>query len=255
MLPYINIGQANFIPSYNLFVGIGIAMAMLFLQYYNPFKHRAETEKHKIHLSIIVTIVLGFVGAFVFDAYSQNIALTLDNFNQIGLTFLGGLFSGLIVLSICLKLASLPVLPTLNMLAVPFCIAHFFGRFGCFLAGCCFGSPTKFFAGVVFPEDSLAHIHYTELVKIHPTQLYESGFVLLLFVLFTKFKVKHQFSFYIIAYLVFRFIIEFIRADDRGTVLSQDTFSPSQVISIFTISIFIVVVIANRNIQNQQVNL
>ncbi len=175
MLRYLDIGNNNFIPSYNLFVGFGIAMAMLFLQYQKPFKTKTDKEKHKIHLSLIVSILLGFIGAFIFDAYSQNIALTFDNLNQIGLTFLGGLISGLMILVICLKLASLQILPTLNILAMPFCIAHFFGRLGCFMAGCCFGSPTKSFLGVTFPIDSLPHNHYHELIKIHPTQLYESA--------------------------------------------------------------------------------
>jgi phosphatidylglycerol:prolipoprotein diacylglycerol transferase len=143
MLRYLYIGNDNFIPSYNLFVGLGIAIAMLFLQHQQPFKTKSEKEKHKIHLSLIVSIILGFIGAFIFDAYSQNIALTFDNLNQIGLTFLGGLLSGLLVLVVCLRLASLPVLPTLNIMATPFCIAHFFGRLGCFMAGCCFGSPTN----------------------------------------------------------------------------------------------------------------
>ena len=144
MLRYLQIGENAFIPSYNLFVGLGIAIAMLFLQYQKLFKEKTETEKHKIHLSLITSIVLGFMGAFIFDAYSQNISLTFDNLNQIGLTFLGGLLSGLLVLVICLKLSALPVLSTLNILTLPFCIAHFFGRLGCFMAGCCFGSPTTF---------------------------------------------------------------------------------------------------------------
>jgi len=255
MLRYLDIGNNNFIPSYNLFVGLGIAMAMLFLQYQKPFKTKTEKEKHKIHLSLIVSILLGFIGAFIFDAYSQNIALTFDNLNQIGLTFLGGLLSGLMVFVICLKLASLPVLPTLNILALPFCIAHFFGRLGCFMAGCCFGSPTKSFMGVTFPIESLPHNHYHELTKIHPTQLYESAFVLCLFIFFTKFKPKNQFYIYILTYSIFRFIIEFIRADDRGTVLSQDTFSPSQIISLLTVIIFTALIITNNQFQKQTINL
>lgn len=255
MLPYFNVGQGNFIPSYNLFVGMGIALAMLFLQYYTPFKQIAEITKHKIHISIIISIILGFIGAFVFDAYAKNIAIEFNSLNQIGLTFLGGLFCGLVVLFICFKLFSLPVLATLNMLTAPFCIAHFFGRVGCFFAGCCFGVPTKSALGVTFPVNSLPHIHYTELVKIHPTQLYESGFVGLLFVLFTQFKVKNQYYFYTIAYLFFRFFLEFIREDDRGTILNQGTFSPSQVISILAVTIFAVLVVINKITKIHQFNI
>ena len=230
-------------------------MAMLFLQYQKLFKTKTETEKHKIHLSLIISILLGFIGAFIFDAYSQNIVLTFDNLNQIGLTFLGGLLSGLLVLVICLKLASLPVLPTLNIMATPFCIAHFFGRLGCFMAGCCFGSPTNSIVGVTFPIDSLPHNHYHELIKIHPTQLYESAFVLCLFVFLTKFKTNNQFYIYILTYSIFRFLVEFIRADDRGIVFNQNTFSPSQIISLLTVVLITVLILTNKNFQKKTIKL
>jgi phosphatidylglycerol---prolipoprotein diacylglyceryl transferase len=253
MLRYINIGGNNFIPSYNLLVGIGIALAMLFLQYQKLFKTKSESEKHKIHLSLIVSLVLGFIGAYLFDAYSQNIELTYENLNQVGLTFLGGLVSGLLVLIICLKLSSLDILPTLNLLTIPFCIAHFFGRIGCFMAGCCYGEPTGSLLGVVFPKGSLPHNHYHCLIKIHPTQLYESFFVLLLIVILAKFKIKNQFYFYILSYSIFRFLIEFLRADNRGAVLNQNVFSPSQIISLLTVIVFTSLIITNKYLQTKTI--
>jgi len=253
MLRYFNIGENSVIPSYNLFIGLGIAIAMLFLQYQKLFKEKSEKDKHKIHLSLIVSIVLGFVGAFIFDAFSQNVALTFNNLNKIGLTFFGGLISGLLILVICLKLSKLQVLATLNILTIPFCIAHFFGRIGCFMAGCCYGSPTKSVLGVVFPIDSLPYNHYHELIKIHPTQLYESIFVLFLIAVLTKFKIKNQLYFYILTYSIFRFLIEFIRADNRGTVLNQSLFSPSQIISLIVVILFTFIILANKNSQKQTI--
>ncbi|MBU1008004.1 prolipoprotein diacylglyceryl transferase [Candidatus Dependentiae bacterium] len=44
-------------------------------------------------------------------------------------------------------------------------------RVGCFLAGCCYGAPTKQWWGVTFSSlHSLAPLH----VPLHPTQLYSS---------------------------------------------------------------------------------
>jgi phosphatidylglycerol:prolipoprotein diacylglycerol transferase len=140
-------------------------------------------------------------------------------------------------------------------MATPFCIAHFFGRLGCFMAGCCFGSPTNSILGVTFPIDSLPHNHYHEIIKIHPTQLYESAFVLCLFVFFIKFKTKNQFYIYILTYSIFRFIVEFIRADDRGTVLNQNIFSPSQIISLLTVILFTSIILTNKNFQKQTIKL
>ena len=75
MLRFIEIGNNQFIPAYNLFVGFGIAMAMLLLQYQHLFLIKPETEKHTIHLSLLIAIHLGFIGAYIFDAFSQNITL------------------------------------------------------------------------------------------------------------------------------------------------------------------------------------
>jgi phosphatidylglycerol:prolipoprotein diacylglycerol transferase len=252
MLRFIEIGNNQFIPAYNLFVGFGIAMAMLLLQYQRLFLIKSETEKHTIHLSLLIAILLGFIGAYIFDAFSQNITLSFDNMNGIGLTFLGGLISGLIVLVICLKMASLPLLPILNLMTLPFCIAHFFGRIGCFMAGCCFGKPTNFLFGVTFPNKSIPHFHYQELIKIHPTQLYESVFILCLVLFITKFKVKNQFYIYLLTYSLFRCMVEFIRADDRGTIFNQDIISPSQIMSLLTATLVILIILTNKILQKQK---
>lgn len=207
---------------------------MLYLQYQPLFKLKNDRDKFKIHLSLLLSIIGGFAGAFLFDAYSQGIQLSFENISQVGLTFFGGLLSGLIILMISLKLFKLPIVATLNILTLPFCIGHFFGRLGCFMAGCCFGSPTDSIFGLVFPVGSLPYNHYHELVKIHPTQLYESVFVLSVFWFLTKSKYKNPFLFYMMFYAVFRFLVEFIRSDDRGEIFSQHMLSPSQMISVIT---------------------
>ncbi len=77
---------------------------MLYLQYQPLFKQKTDNEKHKIHLSLLVSIIGGFAGAFLFDAYSQGITLSFENINQVGLTFFGGLLSGLSILIVSLRL-------------------------------------------------------------------------------------------------------------------------------------------------------
>jgi phosphatidylglycerol:prolipoprotein diacylglycerol transferase len=252
MLRYLHFGPGALIPSYNFFVGIGMALAMLYLQYQPLFKLQRDNEKYKVHLSLLVSTIGGFAGAFLFDAYAQGINLTFENINQVGLTFFGGLVSGLMILIISLKLFSLPLLETLNILTLPFCIGHFFGRLGCFMAGCCYGSPTNGILGVVFPKGSLPYEHYHELIKIHPTQLYESFFVLSLFVFLIKAKYKNPFYCYLISYAVFRFLVEFLRSDNRGTMFNQDMLSPSQMISVLTMITCIGLIFINRLLQTRK---
>ena len=100
-------------------------------------------------------------------------------------------------------------------------IAHAFGRVGCFFAGCCYGKETDSFLGVQFPN--LPN-------PVYPTQLFEAGFLFLLFavcfILLMKKDFKHNLSVYLIAYGIFRFLIEFLRDDARGELIPGIT--PSQ---------------------------
>ena len=72
---------------------------------------------------------------------------------------------------------------------------------------------------------------YGGAIAVHPTQLYEAAFLLaLFFVLFFWLK-KDALPFYCILYGAWRFGIEFLRADDRGSLFGLPL-SPSQVISV-----------------------
>lgn len=60
---------------------------------------------------------------------------------------------------------------TLDVAVIGLLSAMAVGRFGCFLAGCCFGRPTELPWGLVFPAPGLMpeELHG---VRVHPTQLY-----------------------------------------------------------------------------------
>jgi phosphatidylglycerol:prolipoprotein diacylglycerol transferase len=96
--------------------------------------------------------------------------------------------------------------------AVPVAAAVGIGRLGCFHAGCCFGTPTSLPWGVVFPNvDSLPR---------HPTQLYEAAFHLTAAAVLCWFLRRRMFrgqliKLYILSYLVYRFLTEFIRPEAR----------------------------------------
>jgi phosphatidylglycerol---prolipoprotein diacylglyceryl transferase len=84
------------------------------------------------------------------------------------------------------------------------------GRIGCFLRGCCYGEPTGLPWGVDFGDHVLRH----------PTQLYESLFCVVLFVVLLR--LRHSItapgrllSVFMLSYFAFRFLEEFVRAGDR----------------------------------------
>jgi phosphatidylglycerol:prolipoprotein diacylglycerol transferase len=99
---------------------------------------------------------------------------------------------------------------------------------GCFLGGCCYGSPTAVPWAVRYPSGSLPHLAQIARgeissaapasLPIHPTPLYELGFDLLLFaVLFAlrdRLRIRgNLFRLYLFAYAIFRLALEMIRAD------------------------------------------
>jgi prolipoprotein diacylglyceryltransferase len=95
--------------------------------------------------------------------------------------------------------------------ALPLALALAVGRWGCFFNGCCYGTPTSLPWGVDFRVNG-------ELVRCHPTQIYESLFHLImagvLLRIISKGALRYQrLKFYLIAYGVYRFLTEFIRPE------------------------------------------
>jgi hypothetical protein len=47
-------------------------------------------------------------------------------------------------------------------------------------------------------------------------------------------------------------MVEFIRADDRGTIFNQDIISPSQIMSLLTATLVILIILTNKILQKQK---
>lgn len=109
-------------------------------------------------------------------------------------------------------------------------IAHSLGRFGCLTAGCCHGAITDAWYGIM--------MHGGEgYAKYVPTQLFEAIFLLLLFafLFINAYRGgRYNLPIYMSSYGVWRFIIEFVRDDYRGSV-GIDAITPSQLIAILMI--------------------
>jgi phosphatidylglycerol---prolipoprotein diacylglyceryl transferase len=98
-----------------------------------------------------------------------------------------------------------------DVFVYPLILGTAIGRIGCFLTGLSdktYGTPTALPWGFDFGDGILRH----------PTQLYEIVFLLALLI-FLKWRSRFQsesgdlFKFYVIAYLSFRFLIDFIKPD------------------------------------------
>ena len=152
----------------------------------------------------------------------------------------GGVFYGGLVLAFLVGLwyvrkHRLPVWPIADAIAPGIALGHVIGRFGCLLAGCCYGTPTSRPWGVTFSDTFAASNVGTPLhVALHPTQLYDGGAELLIlaFLLLTEkwWRKRAGFTFwvYILLYAVSRYVVEMFRGDPRGMTMGYST---SQIIS------------------------
>lgn len=165
--------------------------------------------------------------------------LSLD-FLRSGGVFYGGLIGAILTGYFLMRRYKLPWWKTADACAPGIAIGNFFGRQGCFAAGCCWGKPTGLPWGVKFTELGHEITGVPTDIYLHPTQLYESFAMLFVFVFLLWLHKHRRFSgqailFYALLYSVIRFGIEFLRDDPRGDVFGLTTLtglSTSQIISL-----------------------
>lgn len=129
----------------------------------------------------------------------------------------------------------IPLWRTMDTMVPGLTIAHMFGRFGCLAAGCCYGRPTGTEFGIKLHSDLVDAA--LRGIPLHPTQLYESSALLILFLgllwVFKNRKFEGQVTLtYFMAYPIIRSLVEIYRGDViRGFVI-DGVISTSQFISI-----------------------
>lgn len=125
----------------------------------------------------------------------------------------------------------------------------FFGRMGCFFGGCCFGTVSDHRLALSFPPYSAASDkHFREglleskalaSLPVHPTQLYEAaGCLAIAALLGLWLHPRKRFDGQVLLaflglYAVLRFVLEFLRDDDRGALLGLST---SQLIGVLIVA-------------------
>jgi phosphatidylglycerol---prolipoprotein diacylglyceryl transferase len=180
--------------------------------------------------------------------------LSLD-FLRSGGVFYGGLIGAVVAGYFLMKRYKLPWWKTADACAPGIAIGNFFGRQGCFAAGCCWGKPTSLPWGVKFSELGHEITGVPTDAYLHPTQLYESFAMLLVFFFLLWLHKRKRFSgqvvlAYALLYSIVRFSIEFVRDDPRGDIFgltSLTGLSTSQLISIVVgISALVILIIRRR---------
>jgi len=156
-----------------------------------------------------------------------------------GLAYYGGLIFASAFAYIFLKKEKFPFGKASDMAGMVVPLGLFWGRMGCFLGGCCFGSHTEGAWGMTFPawspasrsqwKEGLLSTPAFESLAVHPTQLYEAlGCLVIAVVTMVWVRPRKRFDgqvmlAFLILYALLRFGLEFVRADDRGGLLGLST--------------------------------
>ena len=162
-------------------------------------------------------LIGGLAGAkllFVLEHLGAEPVLALLT-NRGGMSWFGGLVGGVAAGVLTIRQRRWPMLPVLAAATPALALGQMFGRIGCFLVGDDYGRPTDLPWGVAFPEGLPP-----TTVPVHPTQLYEAGFLAVLALLMLVWRKRGTLDRALLArYCLiaggFRFALEFIRVNVR----------------------------------------
>lgn len=231
--------------SYGVLMGLGTLLAIVW-----PVRMAAKEgiPSAKVEGLALVIVLSAVVGSKLLTAldypgfYSGDWSPLWRQVLNRGGVFYGGLLLALGTSALYFWLADLPGWKIADCVAPGLALAQGMARIGCFLAGCCWGTPTSMPFGVTFTSEQAHQITGVPLhVRLHPTQLYEASLVLLAIPVLLWLRKHKSFDgqvvlIYVLYYAIVRFFLEFFRGDPRGYYFN-DALSTSQLISLVIIPI------------------
>ena len=236
MLPKLFPIGSFFLPTYGLLVVTGVFLALILVR--RMANREGLDGEHIFDLGVSI-VIAGLIGAKALLVFTE--PTFLDSWRSAwsllrsGGVFYGGLIGGVLAAAYYLRKYKLPFWKTADLFAVGLPLAHAFGRLGCFAAGCCWGGLCDLPWAVTFSNPDAHALTGVPLgLPLHPTQLYEALFLGILFAFVHWLYPRRRFPgqvvcTYVVLYAAFRFFIEFLRGDPRGSI---DGLSTSQVIAI-----------------------
>ena|ERR1041385_9034778 len=226
--------------TYGFFIALGAVLGGLYM--WQQGKKRYGMTFDQANALFLLLIFAGVAGGklfLIFEAPSLYLSHPGELLSKNGFVFYGSLLTAIPVMLWYFKKNKLPVAGMLDVMAAVTCIVHGFGRIGCFNAGCCYGTPTQSFLGVVF-TDPVCQARPLN-VSLHPTQLYEASAIFLILIILLVIDRNKKFDgqvflVYLMLYAITRSVIELFRGDlERGFII-DNLLSYSQFISILMAS-------------------
>lgn len=204
----------------------GIMMALAFLAgmtHWNLLGRKTGRDTSIAGDLALWLMVGGIAGARIayvianFD-YFRQAPMEIIRVDQGGLIFYGGFIGANIALAILARFHRESFLSLVDFTVTALPLGHAIGRIGCFLNGCCHGINVS--------TPSLA----TFGLNRYPVQLYEAAFNLVVYALLLRLYLRRTpktppgilLALYLVAYATGRFLLEFLRGDERIRTGSLD---------------------------------
>lgn len=185
--------------------------------------------------TVVFAVLGGLAGAKLY--YAIRVGRVDALFSRGGLVWYGGFFGGFAAVLGYWRFRKLEVCRLLDAIAPALAAGYSLGRVGCFLVNDDYGRPTSLPWGMAFPRGAPpttaqvlrdqygvslpADMPPTEILAVHPTQLYEAGLAFLVFWWLWRIRAHRHapgwlFGLYLAAMGAERFLVEMVRVkDDR----------------------------------------
>ena len=168
-------------------------------------------------------VIFSAIGAAFFSAVGARLMWVLEVFPDVdirdvfyfgvgGWRLLGALLFAIIAIIVITfifkKYYNVPIQNTLDICLEGAFLTLALDKFGCLLEGCCYGIETTLPWGMTFEDDGILR---------HPTQIYESFALFMIFILIrilrNKLSTSQRYALAIFLYVVTRMLIEPLRAE------------------------------------------
>jgi phosphatidylglycerol:prolipoprotein diacylglycerol transferase len=238
VFPYLFEFRGLRIQSYGFFISLGYICALSSTIILGK-RRNIPTDK-SIDL-VFIALLIGLVGARILFVltnlhFYQGNLLEMFAFWNGGFVFYGGLLLVLPFVAFFAKMARLQVGSLYDVLALSLALGHGVGRIGCLAAGCCHGSATNLPWGVVLQSELVEPA--LRGIPLHPVQLYESGALLITYIVLVRIFLKVTKPpgtialWYLGAYSGIRFVCEYFRGDSIRGLWFGGMLSTSQIIAL-----------------------
>ena len=204
------------IHSFGAMVALGFIAALFLIK---RDLERKDLDPELGSTIITVAMVGGLVGAklyYVFFETPSTLSIWDAIFSGSGLTWYGGFAVAGIAAAVVIRRSGAPLLPVADSLGIGLAAGYGVGRIGCQLAGDGdYGVPTDLPWGMAYPDGVVPTLEI-----VHPTPVYESLISLLICGLLWITREKMgvdglTFSLYLIAAGLARFLVEFVRINQK----------------------------------------